>query len=187
MKSVPIDFLQHLGENLPDDSRRLCADGPSRGFDLERWIADHGLVVEGPKPWDGGRRWIFPTCPWNPEHRNRSAFIVQGPNGAIGAGCLHNGCRDKDWHALRDLVEPGWQSTHRGAMGNALWEAPVPFHQFDLPPFPTDVFPGWLRAFVEAEARATQTPVDLAGMLTLSAPRAPRRSWSGLRKAISNR
>jgi putative DNA primase/helicase len=54
------------------------------------------------------------------------------------------------------------------ARGGARWEPPVPFHQFDLPRFPTEALPGWLRAFVEAEATATQTPVDLAGMLVLS-------------------
>src|SRR5204863_718070 len=48
------------------------------------------------------------------------------------------------------------------------WGAPIPFHQFTLPTFPSEALPDWLRAFVEAEATATQTPVDLAGMLTLS-------------------
>lgn len=49
------------------------------------------------------------------------------------------------------------------------WEPPIPFYDFDLPDFPTDALPGWLRAFVEALAIATQTPPDLAGMLALSA------------------
>jgi len=49
-----------------------------------------------------------------------------------------------------------------------IWETPVPFHQFELPPFPVVSLPGWLGAFVEAEAIATQTPVDLAAMLGLS-------------------
>ncbi len=48
------------------------------------------------------------------------------------------------------------------------WSNPIPFHSLDLPAFPTDVFPEWLRAFVDAEAEATQTPPDLAGMLALS-------------------
>lgn len=48
------------------------------------------------------------------------------------------------------------------------WGAAIPFDHAELPVFPTDIFPDWLRAFVEAEAEATQTPVDLAGMLALS-------------------
>jgi replicative DNA helicase len=49
------------------------------------------------------------------------------------------------------------------------WDPPTPFYAFDLPPFPTDALPRWQRDFVKAEATATQTPPDLAGMLTLSA------------------
>ena len=58
-------------------------------------------------------------------------------------------------------VEQGAQ--HEG------WELPVPFNEFDLPAFPLDALPDGLRAFVEAEATATQTPPDLPAMLALAA------------------
>lgn len=50
------------------------------------------------------------------------------------------------------------------------WGRIVPFDTPDLPPFPADLFDDapWLRAFVEAVSEATQTPIDLAGMLALS-------------------
>jgi hypothetical protein len=130
--------------------------------------------MDGPYQWQGGRRWIFRVCPFNPEHRNKSAFIVELSSGAIAAGCHHNSCRGKDWHALRDLVDSGWRDspdrlgTKRGTTDDPMWEPPVPFDQFDLPRFPTQSLPNFLRAFVEGLATATQTPVDLAGMLTLS-------------------
>jgi replicative DNA helicase len=45
------------------------------------------------------------------------------------------------------------------------WVGPVPFDgSTELPSFPTYALPGWARAWVEAEALATQTPVDLAAM-----------------------
>jgi hypothetical protein len=50
----------------------------------------------------------------------------------------------------------------------APWEPPVPFHTFALPSFPTQALPDWTKDFVEAEANATQTPVDLGAMLALS-------------------
>jgi replicative DNA helicase len=49
-----------------------------------------------------------------------------------------------------------------------VWSAIVRFDTHDLPTFPTDIFPAWLRDFIEAEAEYTQTPTDLAGMLALS-------------------
>lgn len=46
--------------------------------------------------------------------------------------------------------------------------SPIPLTDTPRPPFPTTALPGWLRAFVEAEAEATQTPPDLAAMLSLA-------------------
>ncbi|MGA2185794.1 MAG: YfjI family protein [Bryobacteraceae bacterium] len=147
---------------------------PAASFDLESWIEAHHLDVEGPEEWQGGKRWIFRTCPWNSAHTNRSAYVVQLPNGAIAAGCHHNGCVGKNWHALRDQVEPGWCSSgqrtasEEARRSDTRREPPLPFHQIDLPAFPAEALPVWLRSFIEAEATATQTPIDLAGMLALS-------------------
>jgi replicative DNA helicase len=48
------------------------------------------------------------------------------------------------------------------------WFAPIPFAEYQLPSFPVEVFPEWLRNFVAAEAHATQTPVDAAATVALS-------------------
>jgi hypothetical protein len=171
---VPINLLEQLAAKV-GPSPQKAVPRPSGNFDVERWIQENALDVEGPSPWQGGRRWIFPICPFNPEHQNRSAFIVQLASGALDAGCLHNSCRGKDWHTLRDLVDPGWRDgrvrvNDTRISGESIeWQAPVPFDQIVLPVFPTRSLPEPLRAFVEALATATQTPVDLAGMLVLSA------------------
>ncbi|MBI4369726.1 MAG: DUF3987 domain-containing protein [Elusimicrobia bacterium] len=49
------------------------------------------------------------------------------------------------------------------------WEIPLPFQIHKLPSFPTEALPPWLRRFVESLSIATQTPVDLAGLLSLAA------------------
>lgn len=77
-------------------------------FEIETWIARYCPEAEGPEPWQDGRKWIFPVCPFNADHRNRSAIITEQANGAIGFTCHHNGCKGKDWHALRELREPGF-------------------------------------------------------------------------------
>ena len=172
MTPVPVTLLEGLAEGAEKDAKPIRVSMPAAGFDLEAWIA--ALDVEGPETWNGGKRWVFPTCPWDSTHTNKSAYVVQLSNGAIAAGCHHNGCRGKDWHALRDQVEPGWRyagqrtTAAEAHCGDTGWDPPIPFHQIDLPAFPTGALPVWLRSFVEAEATATQTPVDLAGMLALS-------------------
>ena len=35
------------------------------------------------------------------------------------------------------------------------WDPPTPFAEFELPAFPTDALPDWLREYVEREAEAT--------------------------------
>lgn len=108
---VPRELLEALGALPPLEpataARPAAQWGGQRAFDLVAWIATHGLAVEGPRKWgtQGAQRWIFPVCPWNPDHR-RSAYIVRFPSGALAAGCHHNSCRGNDWRALRALVEP---------------------------------------------------------------------------------
>jgi hypothetical protein len=48
------------------------------------------------------------------------------------------------------------------------WDKPIPFPTDPvLPGFPLGCLPSWLACWVEAEASSTQTPPDLAAMLTL--------------------
>jgi putative DNA primase/helicase len=70
-------------------------------FNLGHWITEHQLDVYEPTDYQGGTRWIFRVCPWNTEHTDRSAFLIQYANGAIAAGCQHNSCRGKGWKDLR--------------------------------------------------------------------------------------
>lgn len=108
LEVVPCELLEALAGSAPAPaagvSQRTARNGTE--FDLERWIVDHGLDVFGPHEWQGGRKWIFETCPWNADHRNRSAYIVELLGGAIAAGCHHNGCNGQGWKALREMYEP---------------------------------------------------------------------------------
>ena len=114
LTAVSKDLLESLAFSVPRPASKTAdATAPEyRGdnnFDLDQWIDGHGLDVDGPRPWKDGRKWVFRICPWNPDHTNRSAFIVQFDSGAVAAGCHHNGCRDNGWRSLRDTVEPGWR------------------------------------------------------------------------------
>ncbi len=51
--------------------------------------------------------------------------------------------------------------------GDGPWQAPRPLDDWTPPHFPAECFPNPLAAFIVAEAEATQTPPDLAGMCVL--------------------
>ncbi len=82
---------------IPDSSK----------FDIDAWIANHCPDLGAPQPWQGGRKWVFPVCPFNEAHTNRSAVLIQQASGAIAFRCHHNGCSGNDWRKLRELKEPG--------------------------------------------------------------------------------
>ena len=98
-------------------------------FDIDRWIQEHGLEVNGPDQWQGGRKWVFRVCPWNSDHTNLSACLLQHASGAISASCHHAGCQGKGWRDLRDIVEPGWHesngSSRNGTKAATATEAPA--------------------------------------------------------------
>jgi len=110
LEAVSLELLSKLAGLVPQSPQdHKGKTEVSENFDLDDWIKAHNIAVVSIGPWKGGRRYILQPCPWNPSHINRSAYIVQFPNGAIAAGCHHDSCGDKGWHDLRDQVEPGWR------------------------------------------------------------------------------
>ncbi len=111
--TVEKSALQKIAAMVPPKPahliERAAVASNSPTFDVVSWIAKHKLPVVMEKPWRDGRIWLLNPCPWDESHTNMAAFITQGGNGAIGAGCHHNGCAGRGWHELRDLVEPGWR------------------------------------------------------------------------------
>lgn len=125
--------LETLAATLPaPPADPRPATGPA--FDLDDWIVRHNLDVTGPTAWNGGRRWIFRVCPWNPDHTNRSAYVLEFPSGAVAAGCQHNGCADRKWTDLRELYEPGFRDRLYPATATTQQTLPSPTERLTPPP-----------------------------------------------------
>ena len=106
---VPAEKLQAFRaayHPLPDLAGSEVVPAPRGAFDLDAWIARCCPELGAPQAWQGGRKWIFPICPFNPDHTNKSAVLIQQPGGAIAFRCHHNGCAGNDWRALRALRDP---------------------------------------------------------------------------------
>ncbi|HEX5736041.1 MAG TPA: YfjI family protein [Blastocatellia bacterium] len=139
-------------------------------FDLDGWIAKHQLDVVKTGPWQDGRRWILRACPWNPLH-TRAAYIIQFSNGAVAAGCHHTSCSGKDWHALRDLLEPSWRSAGTFVTEPARelrpsepadWSDPEKIQAglLPVPPLSIEMVPPPLRRWLGDIAERTQCPPE---------------------------
>lgn len=114
---VSRELLEQLAGSAPEDPKPEYASDVHTAFDLERWIAIHELPVATSGSWNDGRKFVLNPCPFNPDHTNQAAYIVQFPSGAIEAGCHHNGCAGKDWSTLRAMKEPGWRERRENKSG----------------------------------------------------------------------
>lgn len=110
---VTVKRMKQLAAEAPAPTQVASEDGRGGAFDLRAWISKHSLDVAQEAPWKGGMKHVLTECPWNEEHTNRSAYIIQFENGAIAAGCHHDGCSGKKWKDLRDTVEPEWRDRER--------------------------------------------------------------------------
>ncbi|MGE3511476.1 MAG: YfjI family protein, partial [Vicinamibacterales bacterium] len=101
------------------------------------------------------------------------AALVEMTSGALDYKCHHNSCRGKGWPEARAALglETPRTEARTGQEGDVApepWRLPIPFDAYTVPTFPTAMLPTWLADYVHALAVATQTPVDLAGLLGLS-------------------
>ncbi len=154
IRPVPEEALRAWATEPEGRARDQARQSRHAAFDVERWVTDHLPGAEGPASWNGGgRKWVLPVCPWDPSHTNRSAYVLQLPSGAISAGCLHESCRARKWHDLRDAVEPGWrEARHRSEPQVTPPSVRAKMEPYVL--FPVDALPEPLRRFIVAGAAA---------------------------------
>jgi len=174
--TVPIDKLKELAAMAPkpaaaEPCKGTCRtpQGSSGGLDVAEYLVQHGIEVLHDEPYrcskGTGHRWVLGRCVWNPEHADKSAWIIQWDSGAIVAGCQHNSCQGKGWHDLRDAAEPGWRGRQsRPPTPSTVYETSrkpgkkAGFVDVDslIPwkPFPVEVLPEPVQSYVQRVSAA---------------------------------
>jgi hypothetical protein len=112
------ELLPHLPQ--PEEAQQRATysgDGTGTRLDAERYVKHYAGDFK--RKVDGGRTIYAFDCPFNPDHRH-DANLTQFANGAVAFSCFHNSCRDKDWHALKQLWNPRefWESGTVGRREN---------------------------------------------------------------------
>lgn len=72
-------------------------------FYIDAFIHRHGLELDEPVPYQGGRKWTFrqsPLC----EHHSDGPYLIQFASGALSADCHHNSF-SWSWRDLREKYE----------------------------------------------------------------------------------
>ncbi|WP_312505941.1 hypothetical protein [Lysinibacillus sp.] len=104
---VSMKQLNEINRKKPKEAvtSKISKATKSKAIDVAAFIAKHGLDLAFQSTFGkNGTKYILNTCPWNSDHTNRSAYILQFENGAVSAGCHHNSCSEENWKSLRELV-----------------------------------------------------------------------------------
>lgn len=67
---------------------------------VKDYLKDQGLEIAREKEYQGGICYVLKRCPFNPDHTDTGAYVIEYPNGKISAGCHHDSCSDKGWKDL---------------------------------------------------------------------------------------
>jgi AAA domain-containing protein len=126
LQLVTHDQLDEIAQMLPKSEPLARSNSTAQSsFNLENWIAAHGIDVARESTWSGGRRWILRHCLFDPSHGGSGAAILQLSRGAIVYRCLHNSCADRKWADLREQFEPGYQQRRALALASNGAQVPV--------------------------------------------------------------
>ncbi|MGZ4926350.1 MAG: DNA primase family protein, partial [Halobacteriota archaeon] len=106
LETVSVDLIKSVAHADSEGSLRKGTGAHS--FNLGAWLDEHGIAVHKVKDEAEGTRYVLESCPFNHEHTDTAAYVIQFHNGAIAAKCHHDGCDGKNWSELRSKYEPDY-------------------------------------------------------------------------------
>jgi hypothetical protein len=156
---VPEALLRKIAAMAPSEPPRPSPQmrAGAHDMDIGRMLAARGIEVARSGAWQNGERWVLSTCPFNAEHTDSAAYVVRFANGAVAAGCHHNGCQGKSWKELLPILDPErlWQATKSQPDSRMSRKPPPrPASIAEYRPFPLDTLPEPMRSFVTAAGAA---------------------------------
>src|SRR5262249_2222448 len=170
---VSLELLKTLASFAPvPEKHQSTSNGHYQGFNLDDFIARHGIAVKRVKEWNGNRLFILEACPFNPDHNHGEAHVQQFPSGALQFACKHNGCVGKRWHDLREIYEPGYRDNGNGSREQVTVEAnenrglpvtvPNVEREIDLSdaPFPEKAWTGFFGQWRDMIGSRTEAPLE---------------------------
>lgn len=108
IKTNRIELLNVLAGELPEVPKATRrTSNYSNEFDIEDWMAEHGLEPMGANAGTDCTIYPLANCPFDHSHTDGDSKIFKYTNGAIAFKCHHNSCRGKTWQDVRELLEPG--------------------------------------------------------------------------------
>lgn len=108
MEQVQLEQLQEIIDKIAPDSKQKKDSVQEKKslwkhIPVKEYLEEHNIEIAREKPYMGGTCYVLKSCPFNPEHTDTGAYVIEYPNGKISAGCHHDSCSDKGWKDLLEL------------------------------------------------------------------------------------
>lgn len=110
-KVTEIDYIRKVADMMPKVEPPSKYNGYSREtFDIDGFIAEHGIKVIKRSRFQGGEKLILDKCPFDENHKD--AAILRLDNGAYSFKCFHNSCQHFTWRDFRLHYDPRAYDRH---------------------------------------------------------------------------
>ncbi len=129
IRRTPMDLVRRVADELKKltapaaPAARSAVSAPSAPFDMDAFLAEHGIGVARVARTGGLTKYILRECPFNPAHKAPDAAVFVMPDGSLGFKCFHNSCADHTWHDFRALVDP---QAYANSVFRSVRPAPAP-------------------------------------------------------------
>lgn len=110
IEPVEFQYIQAVINEAPKDKKSGGKINTSqkkketwKRISVKEYLTDNGLEIAREKEYMGGICYVLKKCPFNSDHTDTGAYVIEYPNGKICAGCHHDSCTDKGWKDLLKL------------------------------------------------------------------------------------
>lgn len=107
IKKNSIHLLKKVISVFPEKPKPVYRNNSIEAFDIDDFIAKHGIRVKYETKSGDVRKLVLEECPFDHNHKAPDSAIFVMNSGAIAFKCFHNSCSDKGWKDLRQMFDPG--------------------------------------------------------------------------------
>lgn len=111
------EYFEKIADMYPEEDVKPSRENnySVERFDLDAFIARHGIDVRKVESVAGGKKYVLDHCLFNSQHKGKDAVIFQRDSGAIAYHCFHQSCSQYTWRDVRLMYEPdAYSRTARG-------------------------------------------------------------------------
>ena len=144
IKKNSIHLLKKVISVLPEKPKPVYRNNSIEAFDIDDFIAKHGIRVKYEAKSGDVRKLVLEECPFDHNHKAPDSAIFVMNSGAIAFKCFHNSCSDKGWKDLRQMFDPECYE-RKQEQTRTFSPLPIVEKKEEAPNITTDEAPHFLR------------------------------------------